>query len=96
LEDEPREAPWFYGFYAAALITCAIVVGSNVNLVALSVGVQVMNALLLPIVLGFLFLLARRFPDPYRLKDGNAIFSGLVIAVTAVFGVYSGITGLWG
>src|SRR5208282_4915212 len=40
LEDEPREAPWFYGFYAVALIACAIVVASNVNLVALSVGVQ--------------------------------------------------------
>ena len=27
LEDEPREAPWFYGFYALALIVCAVVVG---------------------------------------------------------------------
>jgi hypothetical protein len=32
---------------------------SGVNLVALSVGAQVMNALLSPIVLGFLYLLAR-------------------------------------
>ena len=96
LEDEPREAPWFYGFYAVALIICATVVASNVNLVALSVGVQVMNALLLPIVLGFLFLLARRLPGPYRLQGGYAAFSGLVILATVVFGVYSGIAGLWG
>ena len=27
LEDEPREAPWFYGFYALALLVCAVVVG---------------------------------------------------------------------
>ncbi len=95
LEDEPREAPWFYGFYAVALIACAIVVASNVNLVALSVGVQVMNALLLPIVLGFLFLLARRLPGPYRLKGGYAAFSGVVILATVIFGVYSGVAGLW-
>ena len=71
LDHEPSEAPWFYGAYAAALIVGALVVASGVNLVALSVGVQVMNALLLPIVLGFLFLLARGLPEPYRLRAGT-------------------------
>ena len=96
LEDEPREAPWFYGSYAVALVVCAIVVGSGVNLVSLSVGVQVMNALLLPIVLGFLYLLARRLPAPYRLQGAYAAVSGAIILVTVVFGVYSGVAGLWG
>jgi Mn2+/Fe2+ NRAMP family transporter len=96
LEDEPREAPWFYGFYALALVVCAIVVGSGVNLISLAVGVQVMNALLLPIVLGFLYLLARRLPRPYRLQGAYAAVSGAVIAVTVFFGVYSGVAGLWG
>ena len=96
LEDEPREAPWFYGSYAVALVACAIVVGSGVNLVSLSVGVQVMNALLLPIVLGFLYLLARRLPPPYRLQGAYAVVSGAIILVTVVFGVYSGVAGLWG
>ncbi len=96
LEDEPREAPWFYGFYALALIMCAVVVASGVNLVSLSIGVQVMNALLLPIVLGFLFLLARRLPAPYRLQGRHAAVSGAIILVTVVFGVYSGVAGLWG
>ena len=96
LEDEPREAPWFYGAYAATLIVGALIVISGVNLVTLSVGVQVMNALLLPIVLGFLFLLARRLPEPYRLKGAYAVFSGVVITVTTVFGVYSGLMGIFG
>ena len=96
LEDEPREAPWFYGSYAVALVVCALVVGSGVNLVSLSVGVQVMNALLLPIVLGFLFLLARRLPAPYRLRGAYAALSGAIILVTVVFGVYAGVAGLWG
>ena len=96
LEDEPREAPWFYGSYVAALIVCALIVASNANLIALSVGVQVMNSLLLPVVLTFLFLLARRLPEPYRLKGGYALVSGVVITLTTVFAVYSGIAGLWG
>ena len=50
LEHAPREAPWFYGVYTAALVVGGLVVASGVNLVTLSVGVQVMNALLLPIV----------------------------------------------
>ena len=96
LDHEVSEAPWFYGAYAMALIAGAAVVASGVNLVALSVGVQVMNALLLPIVLGFLYLLARGLPQPWRLQGWYAWFSGSLIAVTTVFGVYSGLAGLWG
>ncbi len=96
LEDEPREAPWFYGSYAVALVACALVVASGMNLVSLAIGVQVMNALLLPIVLGFLYLLARRLPQPYRLRGAYAAMSGAIILVTVVFGVYAGVAGLWG
>jgi len=42
----------------------ALIVVSGVNLVAPSVGVQVINALLLPIVLGLICLPARRLPRP--------------------------------
>lgn len=96
LDHSPTEAPWFYGAYAAALLLAAIVVSSRIDLVALSIGVQVMNALLLPIVLGFLFLLAQRLPEPYRLQGAYAWFSGILIALTALFGVYSGLAGLLG
>lgn len=96
LEHEPHEAPWFYGIYTATLIAGALIIVSGVNLVSLSVGVQVMNALLLPIVLGFLYLLARRLPEPYRLQRAYAVLVAVVIAATVVFGVYSGLSGLWG
>ena len=69
---------------------------SGVNLVSLSVGVQVMNAMLLPIVLGFLYLLARRLPAPYRLQGAYAAVVGVVIAGAVAFGLYSGVLGLWG
>ena len=96
LEHSPREAPWFYGVYTVSLAAGGLLVGSGANLVKLSVGVQVMNALLLPIVLGFLYLLARRLPAPHRIRGGYALLVALVIALTAGFGVYAGILGLLG
>lgn len=96
LEHEPHEAPWFYGTYTITLIAGGLIVVSGVNLVSLSVGVQVMNALLLPIVLGFLYLLARRLPEPHRLQGAYGAFVAIVISATVIFGVYSGLSGLWG
>jgi Mn2+/Fe2+ NRAMP family transporter len=89
------EAPWFYGAYSIALIVCGLIVASGVNLVSLSVGVQVMNALLLPFVLGFLFLLARRLPRPYRLGGFYAVLCAAVIALLSLLAVYSGVAGLF-
>lgn len=94
LDHEPWEAPWFYGIYAASLAVGGIVVGSGINLVSLSVGVQVMNALLLPIVLGFLYLLARRLPEPHRLTGVYAGVVATVITLAAGFGVYAGLSGI--
>ncbi|HML08032.1 MAG TPA: divalent metal cation transporter [Xanthobacteraceae bacterium] len=96
LEHEPHEAPWFYGIYTATLVVGAAIIISGVNLISLSIGVQVMNALLLPIVLGFLYLLARRLPPAHRLRGTYAALVAAVIAATVVFAVYSGLAGLAG
>ena len=77
------------------LLVGAAIVLSGWNLVTLSVDVQVMNAMLLPIVLTFLFLLATRLPEPHRLVGAKAWITGLVMAVTVVLGLYSGIAGLF-
>ena len=97
LEHHPREAPWFYGIFCAALIAGALLVASGVNLVALSVAVEVMNAALLPIVLGFLYLLAiKALPEPYRLRGPYAILVGFVVLITAAFGLFAGVSGALG
>lgn len=97
LEDNPKEAPWFYGIYTLVLILGAGLVASNiVNLVSLSVAVEVMNTLLLPIVLGFLFLLARRtLPEQYRLKGWYAWLVGIILLVTSVAGFIAGMLGIF-
>ncbi|SRR5579883_129829 len=96
LEDQPFEAPWFYGIYTAVLIVGAILVSSNiVNLVRLSVAIEVMNAMLLPIVLGFLFLLARHtLPAEYRLKGGYAVLIGVIFFIVSSFGLICGFLGM--
>ena len=60
LEYRPLEARWFYGVYAACVVAGVVAVALWPNLVTLNVGVQVMNALLLPLVLGFLIALSVR------------------------------------
>lgn len=97
LEDKPREAPWFYAVYTLALIFGGILVSSsNINLVKVNVAVEVMNALLLPIVLGFLFLLAyKTLPDAYRLKGWYAKTIGVVLFITVAFGLFAGISGIF-
>ena len=68
LEQSPREAPAFYGAFALAVAAGAGAVQLVPNLVALNIAVEVMNALLLPLALGLLILLATRaLPEGQRL-----------------------------
>src|ERR1700735_5072851 len=69
LEHHPLQAKWFYGVYTVCVAGSAALVGFWPNLISLNVGVQVMNALLLPLVLGFLVRLAMvTLPEAQPLK----------------------------
>ena len=94
LEHHPLEAPWFYGIYTLAVIGGAVVVALAPDLIALNIGVEVMNALMLPVVLGFLVLLAfRALPAEHRLRGGYAWFVVIIALLTAGLGVYGGLSG---
>ena len=95
LQNKPKEAPAFYILYCLFLIAgIAIVTWDKINLVKLNVAVEVMNAILLPIALGFLFLLAKNcLPEKYRLRGTYCWVSGIILAVTAVFGLVAGVAG---
>lgn len=96
LELRPLQARWFYGCYALCVVGGATVVGVAPDLVSLNVAVQVMNALLLPLVLGFLFMLAvRSLPPAVRLQGWYKIVVLLVIVLTAGLGVWGGIASLF-
>ncbi len=94
LEHRPMEARWFYGVYALAVVGGAVLVAIWPNLVSLNVGVQVMNALLLPLVLGFLIALAvRALPSSVRLR-GRYLWAVIIVAtLTTALGVFGGLQG---
>jgi len=94
LELKPLQARWFYGVYAICVLAGAVLVAVWPNLVSLNVGVQVMNALLLPVVLGFLIALAIFSLPPERRLSGTYMWVVIVVsALTTAFGVFGG---LWG
>ncbi|WP_083741464.1 NRAMP family divalent metal transporter [Mycobacterium sp. MS1601] len=95
LSGKPKEAPAFYAVYIAMLVIGFAFVLSGLNLVDLSVGIMVLNALLLPVVLGFLFALAVKvLPEEHKLKGWYRIVVAVVLVFTAGLGVYGGISGL--
>ena len=94
LELPPRRAYWFYGVYAVCIAGGAAVIAVAPDLVSLNVGVQVMNALLLPLVLFFLVALAiRALPPGLRLEGGYKWVVITVLMLTTAFGVYGGLSG---
>ena len=94
LELPPRRAMWFYGVYAACIVGGAALIAVSPDLVALNVDVQVMNALLLPLVLFFLVALAMRaLPPGLRLRGAYQWVVIVVLTVTTAFGVYGGLSG---
>jgi len=94
LEHHPLEARWFYAVYAAAVVGGCILVGVEPDLISLNVGVQVMNALLLPLVLGFLIALAvRALPEHVRLKGWYLWVVVIVAGLTCLLGVFGGLSG---
>jgi len=95
LESRPTEAPWFYGVYAIAVVGSALVVSHKPNLIALNLGIEVMNALLLPLVLGFLVLLAARaLPEEHRLSRLHLWAAAATCAITSVVGIWCALSGM--
>lgn len=95
LEYRPLKAPWFYGVYMVCVIGGAVLVGLWPDLVSLNVDIQVMNALLLPLVLGFLVALAvRALPPAHRLRGSYLWAVVVVAALTTGLGVFGGFQGI--
>jgi len=95
LEHHPLEARWFYAVYALCVVLGCILVAVYPNLVTLNLGVQVMNALLLPVVIGFLVALAvKALPESVRLKGWYLWVVVLVAGATCVLGVFGGLSGI--
>jgi Mn2+/Fe2+ NRAMP family transporter len=93
LNDRLRHACWFYLACVLALGGSAAAVVAAPNLVNLSVDVQVMNAVLLPVVLGFLLALERRaLPVEHRMAGAYKWLAWTMAGLVMAFGVYTAVT----
>ena len=90
LNERPNRATAkFYITYGLAHIAGAALVLASVDLVNLAVDVEVMNALLLPIVLGLLLALeARALPEQWRMRGLHKYLTRALCFVTIGFGLY--------
>ncbi|KEF98096.1 hypothetical protein K883_01093 [Mycobacterium sp. TKK-01-0059] len=90
LNERPNRATArFYITYSLAHIVGAVLVLASVDLVNLAVDVEVMNALLLPIVLGLLLALeARALPEQWRMRGLHKYVTRALCFVTIGFGLY--------
>ncbi len=84
-----RHALGFYVVYALAHVAGAVLVLASVDLIGLAVGAEVMNALLLPVVLGFLLALERRaLPSWARMRGWYRGVTWFLCLVVIGFGMY--------
>jgi Mn2+/Fe2+ NRAMP family transporter len=95
LECRPFEAKWFYGVYATSVVGAAALVWFVPDLVWLNIAAQVLNAFLLPLVIGFLVALAvKALPEPQRPRR---VYLWVLIGISAMViavGLFGGISGL--
>jgi Mn2+/Fe2+ NRAMP family transporter len=96
LEYRPFESRWFYGVYAACVIGSVAVVWLASDLVWLNIAAQVLNAFLMPLVIGFLVALAvKALPEPYRVRGWYLALIAAVSTVVAGLGVFGGLQALF-
>jgi NRAMP (natural resistance-associated macrophage protein)-like metal ion transporter len=92
LEYRPFEAGWFYGIYALCVVGAAALVRLVPDLVWLNIAAQVLNAFLLPLVIGFLVALAvKALPETLRLSGWYLALVVGVSAAVSLLAFYGGI-----
>ncbi|QQE78150.1 NRAMP family divalent metal transporter [Alicyclobacillus sp. SO9] len=90
-----KDAKVFYSIYTLAHVGGALLVIFSVNLIQLNIDVEVMNAMLLPIVLGFLLALeAKVLPTEWRMKGAYKYTVWTVSGLVMLFGLYMALTTL--
>jgi Mn2+/Fe2+ NRAMP family transporter len=91
LNHDCRDAKRFYGLYAAMVVAAAaIVLIPGLPLIKITLNVEAFNAFVLPIVLGFLLVLAN---DKRILGDRRNSLAGNVVAIGLSLGIVG--LGVW-
>lgn len=96
LDVSPKEAPFFYGSFLAVVVLGSAILLAGVNVVKLNVIVELLDGMLLPFAVGFLYLLACSdvLPQEARLKGGHKYALGVTFSVVVAVSVGSAVYGL--
>jgi len=96
VDQGPTEAPRFYGVFLFIIGIGCIVLTSGVHLVNLNIFIELINGLLMPVVICFLFLLACSdlLPLHARLTGKYKVLLGCLFTICASTSLIAGITGL--
>lgn len=97
LEHHPRRLRWFYMIYAAGVVTAGVIVLSSSNLLWLNILSQVANVFYLPVVLGFVLVLAATcLPLRHRLCGRHLWLAACLCVLTCAAGMIGAGQGLLG
>ena len=95
LERHPLAGGWFAAVYTLCVLGAAFAVWTSADLVWLNIAAQVLNAFLMPLVVGFLVALAAKaLPEAQRLSGPRLAMTVGVCAVVSALGMAGGIIGL--
>jgi Mn2+/Fe2+ NRAMP family transporter len=97
LDQSPTEAPIFYGAFMGVVAVGFGVLSYGIDIIKLNIYIMLMDALLLPFALGFLYLLAcsEVLPESARLTGSYKYLLGIVFGLVTVIGMGCGFYGLY-
>jgi Mn2+/Fe2+ NRAMP family transporter len=85
------EAKGFYSAFVAANVIGAGVVLSGISLIGLTLDIELLNALVLPLVLVFLLLIERAaLPVEYRMRGAHKVIAWALVLLVVAFGLFMG------
>eukprot|EP00667_Euglena_gracilis_P007659 EG_transcript_7743 len=89
------DATWFYTAYSFVLLLGSLICLSPIDIIALNVFIQVLNAVLIPLVLGFLYYLSVTvLPEEDGLKGFQRWAIGTVFTVASLGSLFAVIVGV--
>ena len=85
------EAKGFYFAFIVANLIGAGLVLPGISLTGLTLDIELLNALVLPLVLGFLLLIERAaLPAEYRMRGAHRVIAWVLALVVVAFGLFMG------
>mmetsp|Transcript_19905 Transcript_19905/g.52849 ORF Transcript_19905/g.52849 Transcript_19905/m.52849 type:complete len:212 (+) Transcript_19905:2-637(+) len=96
LDRSPTEAPMFYGVFLSVVGLGVLTLTMGVNIIQLNVFIELMDGLLMPMAVGFLYLLAtsEMLPPEVRLRGVRKWVTAVIFSVCTVISVTTGVYGL--